>query len=256
MKQTDCFHIILVRPENPENIGLVARAMKNTGFSRLRLTGWNTVPLKSFRTAVHAADILRAASIFPDLPAATADLQVVFASTAKARKNFSCLFFDEALSKMLSSGPDVKIGLLFGNERTGLTSPELGSANFLFTIPQVSRQPSYNLASAVLVTLFELFRHLERGRVDSRIISEEAPLPRKEQEECIRLLLRKLEERGFIHSTNRRHIAEMVSGLFGRLTMTDSDRRLILAMFSHAGGDDAAAATRKRTNRAGGTASG
>jgi tRNA/rRNA methyltransferase len=126
MKHTDSFHIILVRPENPENIGLVARAMKNTGFSHLRLTGWNTVPLKSFRTAVHAADILREASVFPDLPAATADLQVVFASTAKARKNFSCLSFDEAVSKMLSSGPDVKIGLLFGNERTGLTSPELG----------------------------------------------------------------------------------------------------------------------------------
>jgi len=174
MKATDSFHIILARPENPENIGLVARAMKNTGFSHLRLTGWNTIPLKSFRTAVHAADILRAASVFPDLPAATADLQVVFASTAKARKNFSRLSFDEAVSKMLAFGPDVKIGLLFGNERTGLTSQDLGAANFLLTIPQASRQPSYNLASAVLVSLFELFRRLERGRVDSFIISGES----------------------------------------------------------------------------------
>ena len=33
------FSVILARPENPENIGLVARAMANTGFNDLRLTG-------------------------------------------------------------------------------------------------------------------------------------------------------------------------------------------------------------------------
>jgi TrmH family RNA methyltransferase len=256
MNVTGSFHIILVRPENPENIGLVARAMKNTGFFHLRLTGRRSVPLKSFRTAVHAADILRAAAVFSALPAATADLQVVFAATAKARKNFSPLSFDEAVSKMLSFGPDVKIGLLFGNERTGLSSEELGAANFLLTIPQASRQPSYNLASAVLISLFEIFRRLRGERPDFGIKSGKAPLSRKEQEECIHLVLKKLEERSFIHSTNRRHVTEKVSDLLGRLAMTDSDRKLLLALFSHAGLGRAAAAPRKRTDRAGRTAAG
>jgi tRNA/rRNA methyltransferase len=254
MNVTSSFHIILVRPENPENIGLVARAMKNTGFSHLRLTGRKSVPLKSFRTAVHAADILRAAAVFPALPAATADLQVVFAATAKARKNFSCLSFDKAVSKMLSFGPDVKIGLLFGNERTGLTSEEIVAANFVFIIQQASRQPSYNLAGAVLIILFELFRRLIEGHAPSGIKSGKAPLPRKEQEECFRLVLKKLEERSFIHTTNRRHVSERISDLLGRLTMTDSDRKLLLALFSHAGLGNVTAAPRKRTDRAGGTA--
>jgi TrmH family RNA methyltransferase len=245
MRVTENFQIILVRPESPENIGLVARAMKNTGFSYLRLTGWKTVPLESLRTAVHAADILRAALVFPSLPKATADLQVVFAATAKARKNFSGLSFDEAVSRMLSFGPRVKIGLLFGNERTGLTSEELRAANFLWTIPQVSRQPSYNLASAVLLSLFEIFRRLRSQPTDFRIESGETPLSRQQQEECIRLILKKLEERGFIHAANKRHVTEKLSDLLGRLTMTDSDRKLLLALFSHAGEAGARGGARK-----------
>ncbi len=245
MKMPENFQIILVKPESPENIGLVARAMKNTGFSHLRLTGLKTVPLESFRTAVHAADILRAALAFRSLPGATADLQVVFAATAKMRKNFSALSFDEAVSRMLSLGPDVKIGLLFGNERTGLTSEELRSANFPWTIPQVSRQPSYNLASAVLVSLFEIFRRLRRDPTGSLIKSGEAPLSREQQEKCIRLILKKLEERGFIHATNKRHVSEKLSDLLGRLTMTDSDRKLLLALFSHAGEGRAMGGARK-----------
>ena len=54
---------------------------------------------------------------------------------------------------------------------------------------------------------------------------------------CLRLILRKLEERRFIHATNARHAAEMVRDLIGRLTITAGDRRLLLAMFSHAGRD-------------------
>jgi len=33
------FSVILVNPQNQENIGLVARAMSNTGFSQLRIAG-------------------------------------------------------------------------------------------------------------------------------------------------------------------------------------------------------------------------
>lgn len=53
--------------------------------------------------------------------------------------------------KMMSFPQTTRIGLLFGNERTGLTSEELRSSNFRFAMPQASKQPSYNLAYAVLL---------------------------------------------------------------------------------------------------------
>jgi tRNA/rRNA methyltransferase len=253
------FVVILARPESVENIGLVARAMKNTGFRSLRVVGRSKVEIACPRTAVHAKDILREASFSTDLPTATSDLNVVFASTAKPRQNFSVLSLDEAISRMFDFPPATRIGLLFGNERTGLTSAELAASNFRWTIPQASRQPSYNLAAAVLITLFEIFRRLIKGTVlfskfpGSRFpgakaeksepspfsdAAREIPLPRSEQQECIRLIIQKLEERRFIHATNRRHTTQMLQDLLGRLAMTDRDRKLLLAMFSHAGSNN------------------
>jgi tRNA/rRNA methyltransferase len=228
----DRFTVILVRPESLENIGLVARAMKNTGFRHLRVVGRKKLEIACPRTAVHAKDIVHQALFFTDLGSAVADLQVVFASTAKARKNYSRLSLDEAVMRILTVSPPAKVGLLFGNERTGLISEELRFSNFRFTIPQASRQPSYNLAAAALLTLFEIFRRGSQGHAPSPLPAPEPPLSRKEQMECVSLILAKLEERGFIHRTNKRHTTEMINDLFGRLAMTDRDRQLLLAIFS------------------------
>jgi len=220
--------IILSRPENEENIGLIARAMKNTGFKDLRLAAAKRPGAKAYKTGIHAGDILAAARLFPRLEDAVADLDVVFAATARPRKNFPTMSLADAVAKVGAFPVRTRIGFLFGNERTGLTSEEIFRSNFRFTIPQASRQPSYNLAAAVLLTLFHLF-----ARSSHR--TEEAlprPLPRRDQDDFVEVLIRVLSNKGFIHRTNERHIAEMVYSLFGRLTLTDKDRKLLLAIFS------------------------
>ncbi len=225
------FAVILVRPESPENIGLVARNMKNTGFEMLRLVQVAGIDPKSRRTAVHSLDILEKACLYADLKEAVEDIRIVFAATAKKRKNFPYLSLKEAVTEMFRFPAPTRIGLLFGNERTGLTSEEMKCSNFRFMIPQSSRQPSYNLASAVLLTLFHISTYQNLGEKERAGFKEE-PLTREEQEECIRLILDKLEKKRFIHETNRQHMTEMVYDLFGRLTMNAKDRKLILALFS------------------------
>ncbi len=225
------FTVILVHPENPENIGLVARNMQNTGFEQLRLVGTSGIEEKSFVTAVQAREILEGARIYADVGRATADLDLVFAASAKRRKNFPSMSLKEAVEEMLRFPPQTKIGLLFGNERTGLTTDELRHSNFRFMIPQVQRQPSYNLASAVLLTLFQLY---SQGDFASIVMMKKKPLTREEQEEFIRLIIAKLEKRRFIHATNRQHVTEMIFDLFGRLALTEKDRKLLLALFSKA----------------------
>lgn len=229
-----CFVVILSRPVNPENIGLVARHMKNTGFNNLRLVSDHSIEQKAFVTAVHAKDILDNARFYPEVAAAVSDLEVIFAAAARKRKNFPSLSFEKAVDKILSFPHETKIGLLFGNERTGLTSHELRSSNFRFTIPQASRQPSYNLASAVLLVLFQIFRKTEK---QGSTCIPELPIPREEQEDCINLILKKLEEKRFIHAKNKRHVTEMIHDLFGRFSMTTRDKNLLLAVFSK-GPDD------------------
>jgi tRNA/rRNA methyltransferase len=223
------FVVVLVRPENPANIGLVARNMINTGFKQLRLVGVSGIADESFKTAVHSRELLDSAQIYEDLDGATADCDVVFAATAKRRKNYSLLSLEKAVDKMAFFSASTRVGLLFGNERTGLTSEEMKYSNFRFVIPQASRQPSYNLASAVLVTLFFIFDRFSHLSEESGLAK---PVPRKNQVECIELILQKLEKKGFIHKTNKNHTTEMIYDLFGRLSMTEEDRRLLLALFA------------------------
>jgi TrmH family RNA methyltransferase len=225
------FTVVLVRPKNPENIGLVARNMRNTGFDKLRLVGVSGVGQKSYVTAVHARDILESVRFYSDVSEATADLDITFASTSKTRKNFPSVSLKDAVEEMFQFPASTKIGLLFGSERIGLTSDELRSSNFRFMIPQATRQPSYNLASAVLLTLFHIFAYDNFKEVET---TREKPLSRKEQEECIGLILRKLEQKNFIHNTNKRHMTEMIYDLFGRFALTSKDRKLLLAIFSKA----------------------
>jgi len=222
--------VVLVRPEHPENIGLTARAMKSTGFSRLRLVQEEGfLSEKASKTAVHSMDILKDALIFKNITDAVGDCHAVFAATSKPRKNYSCLSLDEAVVKILSYSSSVNIGLLFGNERTGLTGGELQFSNFIFTIPQAHRQPSYNLSFAVLLTLFSLF---ERRKRESHPAQDIEYLSSEAQRQTIIRILEKVEEKGFIHDKNREHMTERIFELFRRMNMTEKDKKLILALFS------------------------
>lgn len=220
--------VILVRPQSGENIGLAARAMANTGFRELRIVGLESLPDRAEKTGVHALHILKTAGFYPSLEEATADLHILFAGTSKRRKKFSLMSLDDAVETMVQSPSEARLGLIFGNERTGLISSELQHSNFRFTIPQSGTQPSYNLAAAVLLTLFSLF-------VQTPLPDEDgAPdlLTRKEQEACINLILQKIHDRGFIKPQSREHITQIVFDLFGRITLTERDRGLLLALFS------------------------
>jgi tRNA/rRNA methyltransferase len=222
------FRVILARPQSPENIGLAARAMKNTGFADLSIVQEHPLPSQARITAVHAEDLLEGARIFASVAEAVSDLDVVFAAVARHRKNFPSADLDLALERLAGLQPGSRVGLLFGNERTGLESTELRHSNFRFTLPQSSLQPSYNLASAVLLTLFHISRQTGGRGV---VVPEDRPLPRREQEGCIRLILEKLEDKRFVHAGNRRHMEERIHDLFGRLALTAADRDLLLAIF-------------------------
>ncbi len=223
------FSVILSHPGNHENVGLIARAMKNTGFRDLRIVGLESLDDGARRTAVHAEGILGKARFFPDLAGATESCRLVLAATARARNTFTVLPFPEIVEAVLRFPRKTRVGLLFGNERTGLTSEELCAANYVFTIPQACRQPSYNLASAVLLTLFALFNHgPDPGPAAGRPLPAAKPL----QDDCVGVVLRKLDAAGFIHGANRAHVTEMVRGLFGRMALTEKDRRFLTAVFS------------------------
>ena len=84
---SDAPAIVLVRPTLGENIGAAARAMMNFGLSEMRLVepkgDWPNQ--KAINTASGAERILEEAKIHHTTGAAVADLQRLYATTARVR---------------------------------------------------------------------------------------------------------------------------------------------------------------------------
>jgi tRNA/rRNA methyltransferase len=223
----DRFSVILVRPDSQENIGLAARGMANTGFSDLRIVGIERLEAPAYRTAVHAESVLGGARFFGRLAEAVAGTHVIFGSTARIRRDFPLVTLGEAAGKIAEYPAEARIGLVFGNERTGLTANEIGLSNIRFRIPQVARQPSYNLGVAVTLTLFEIAGR----RAAASVVHRDLPLTKVEQEDAGRRFGEMLDGLGFMRDTNREFITERVQDIFRRMVLTGKDRDVILAMF-------------------------
>ena len=81
-------HFILTRPQIGENIGAVARAIKNFNITKLRIVSprcsWPNQ--KALATSVGAKDVLQSSKIYKSLEKSIGDLDIVFASTSRIRK--------------------------------------------------------------------------------------------------------------------------------------------------------------------------
>ena len=81
-------YFILVRPQIGENIGSVARALKNFNLSKLRIVNprCNWPNQKALATSVGAKDILKSSKIYNSIDKSVGDLDIIFASTSRIRK--------------------------------------------------------------------------------------------------------------------------------------------------------------------------
>ena len=154
--------VILVEPQMGENIGMAARAMANFGLSELRLVaprdGWPNE--KAVSAAANASPIVDRARLYPDAASAVADLQLVFATTARERGQMKRVVGPEEAAGLAqeSLGTGRGVGILFGRERTGLENDEVALADYICTFPVDPAFASLNLAQAVLLVGYEWFK--------------------------------------------------------------------------------------------------
>jgi TrmH family RNA methyltransferase len=154
--------ILLVSPHYPENVGATCRALKAMGFTELGLVAPNvlaspTHPMAQ-KMAVKSLDVLEAVSVFDDFELAIAGSDVVVGTTA--RRGVSNVFPPCVLAEKLVSlaAEGKRLAIAFGNEKSGLTSDQLAKCQLLVRIPLAADQPSLNLAQAVQIVTYELFR--------------------------------------------------------------------------------------------------
>lgn len=152
--------IILVEPSHPGNMGAVARAMKNMGLEQLILVSPRQFPhSEAIARASGADDLLESARVVDTLPEALAGCGFIAAATSRERDQyFRVADVRDAAKRILQEGARGPAAVLFGSERAGLTNEQLESAHLLIRIPASDAYPSLNLAMAVQIVTYELFR--------------------------------------------------------------------------------------------------
>ena len=157
-------HFILARPQLGENIGSVARAIKNFNINKLRIINPRCVwpNQKALATSVGAKDILKAAKVYNSIEKSIADLDVVFATTSRVRKINKRIISVNDLKKKINKKH--KLGIIFGPEASGLSNDEVNCADYLVKIPTNEKFSSLNLSHSVIIFCFELFKFFEKKK--------------------------------------------------------------------------------------------
>lgn len=151
----DRTRVVLLRPQLPENLGMVARSMAHFGLQRLVLVAPLCEPLDPRAVATSAGHeaVLAAAELQPDLEAALAGAALVVGTTARQSDapDIKPVGPEAAAALAADHAAAGELVLLFGPERTGLTKEELRRCTEIATIPHASSSACLNLAMALTV---------------------------------------------------------------------------------------------------------
>jgi TrmH family RNA methyltransferase len=173
--------IVLVAPSHPGNIGAAARAMKNMDLRELVLVQPRHFPdPEALARASGADDVLAGARVVASLAEAISGCGFVAATTSRERDQyFRVADVRDAATRIVAEAQRAPAAVIFGAERTGLTNEELDSAHLLIRIPANAAYPSLNLAMAVQLVAYELYRAQGAGVAPTGPLA--APLATTEQ---------------------------------------------------------------------------
>jgi tRNA (cytidine32/uridine32-2'-O)-methyltransferase len=171
--------IVLVEPSHPGNIGAVARAMMNMDLTQLVLVRPAAFPHpEATARAAGAEAVLAAARVVDTVAEAIADCGFVAATTARDRdQNFRVLDVREAADRAVAESRRAPVALLFGTERTGLRNEDLEASHVLLRIPASRDYASLNLAMAVQLVSYEIFRARGAPGAAGAIRQDDAAVP-------------------------------------------------------------------------------
>jgi tRNA/rRNA methyltransferase len=231
--ELDRLSVILVSTRNPLNIGAVARAMSNFGFSSLRLVNPFEPSFREARSAVGAAELLASAQEYKSIPEAVGDCSLVVGTTALRNRELR-----HPVHRLENASPLIRdhlkggrVALLFGSEKVGLSNQDLSHCHWLLHIPTREEHVSMNLGQAVALCLYEFVRN----RAAIQAISQ--PLPHEpssaataDLDRLTALLLETLQASGYIKPGTESAVEEKLRRMVHRLNLPAQDAQIWLGM--------------------------
>ena len=226
-------HFILVRPQIGENIGSVARAIKNFNISKLRIINprceWPNQ--KALATSVGAKDILKSTKIYNSIEKSIGDLDIVFACTSRIRKVNKKIISILDLKKKIKKKQ--KMGIIFGPEASGLSNDEINNADYLVKIPTNKKFSSLNLSHSAIIFCFQLFQYFSNKKTVYNS-NYKSPVARKtEVNKFLNFIIDGLDKKGFLQPDHKRKsMIRNINNIFHRLNLSEQEIRILLGIFS------------------------
>ncbi len=209
---------------------MVCRAMKNMGISDLRLVkGCRRDHPEAHKFAVSARDVLDGARLFNSLEDALADREISIATTRRHGKYRQEIFSPEEIAEMIQreiSGNSA--AFVFGREDNGLTTEELQLCRWQATIPASDEYGSLNLAQAVLIFCYELFKiKTWESSGNARTFA-----PVSELEALYGHMENTLLRIGFLDRQNPAHLMRSLRRIFARAGLDSREVAILRGMMS------------------------
>ncbi len=228
--------IVLVRPQLGENIGMCARAMLNCAVTEMRIVaprdGWPNPD--AVAAASGAVSILENAKVFQTTAEAVADLQYVLATTARDRFLNKTVIDASAAGLLIHEkiANNIRCGILFGPERTGLESDDMAVADAILNIPLNPSFSSLNLAQAVLLVCYS-WLHTNNPFAKKADDPEQSPPATKDEvENLLQHLEQELDYSGFFRSPDQRPtLMRNIRNFFFRSGMSAQETRTLHGIF-------------------------
>jgi tRNA/rRNA methyltransferase len=225
--------IILVEPQLGENIGMVARAMANFGLSELRIVnprdGWPNEKARS--AAANAQHVIEGVRVYNDLKSAIADLNFIFATTARQREALKPVRGPVEAVKMLRAqeAQGLGAGILFGRERWGLNNDEISLSDEIVTFPVNPAFASLNIAQAVLLMSYEWMKSGLESELDITFKGPDmVPAPKQRTIGLFEQLEEALQARGYFRPPEKTEVmTHNLRAILMRAEFTETEIRLL-----------------------------
>lgn len=149
-----------MEPGGPVNVGSIARAMANFGFTDLVLVGRKDVDGegRGARVSMGGLEVYNGRRVAGDLGAALEGCGLVIGATRRARSDESCIDFGEAAVIAARRARTTTVALLLGRERDGLNREERNRCHLLVEVPTVpGTAGSLNISHAAAIILCGIF---------------------------------------------------------------------------------------------------
>ncbi|MDI9609982.1 MAG: RNA methyltransferase [Archaeoglobales archaeon] len=217
-------HVVLVELKIPENIGFIARLVKNFGFEKLYLYKCN-VTEESFKTSAHARTVLENAVVVEDLFSFLSKFNLIVGTTGISGGDYRFLRKPLLTPEELMDYIEGEVAVLFGREDFGLLNEELERCHILVKIPTSEEYPVMNVSHAAAVLLYFLSK--------KKTESVENLAKAEELEILIKKVAELLEHVSFPKQRERRELVTL-RRVLGRARLRDYELQTLFGIFGRA----------------------